>query len=91
MVNFLATDQAEVSTRYSTSGIDRFADGGWHPLPTGEPVISGAAGWIIGRIEARVPAGGSRLVVLEAAAARRPVPEKAGAPWHGATVQPRHP
>ena len=29
--------------------------------------------------------------VLEAAAARRPVPERAGASWRGATVQPHHP
>lgn len=58
VINFLASEQREVSTRYSTSGIDRFAHDGWHPLPTGEPVISGAAGWIIGRVKSRVPAGG---------------------------------
>lgn len=69
VINFLASEQREVSTRYSTSGIDRFAHDGWHPLPTGEPVISGAAGWIIGRVKSRVPAGGSRLVVVEAVAA----------------------
>lgn len=77
MINFLAEDQADVAARFSTSGIDRFAAGGWHPLPTGEPVLTGCAGWIEGRVWSLVPAAGSRLILAEAAAAwgsdRRPL------------------
>ncbi|MFT4216274.1 MAG: flavin reductase family protein [Micropruina sp.] len=77
MINFLAEDQADVAARFATSGIDRFAAGGWHPLPTGEPVLAGCAGWIEGRVRSHVPAAGSRLILAEAAAAwgtdRRPL------------------
>lgn len=69
MVNFLAEDQADVAARFATSGIDRFAAGGWHPLPTGEPVLAGCSGWIEGRVRSRVPAAGSRLIIAQAAAA----------------------
>lgn len=65
-VNLLATDQRQVSTVFATSGIDRFAQVDWHQLPTGEPVLNGAAGWISGRILERVPAGGSHVVIVAA-------------------------
>lgn len=73
VVNFLADDQAELSGRFATSGIDRFADGGWHRLPSGEPILDGCAGWIVARVHNRVPAGGSHLVVVEAVTARSAV------------------
>ncbi|MBA8793030.1 flavin reductase (DIM6/NTAB) family NADH-FMN oxidoreductase RutF [Friedmanniella endophytica] len=66
VVNFLGADQADVSARFATSGIDRFRDTAWHRLPTGEPVLDGVGGWIRARIEDRVPVGGSLLVVLTA-------------------------
>jgi len=68
-VSFLADHQDHVSARFAASGIDRFADGGWSPLPTGEPVIDGAVSWCRARIVQRTPVGGSYLVSLRALAA----------------------
>lgn len=65
-VSFLAAGQAEVSARFATSGIDRFAAGGWHALDTGEPVVDGAAAWIRARIVERIAVGSSHLVTVEA-------------------------
>lgn len=65
-VNLLAADQRQVSTVFATSGIDRFAQVDWRPLPTGEPVLEGTAGWISGRILQRVPAGGSHVILVAA-------------------------
>jgi len=66
VVNFLTADQAEVSTRFATSGIDRFAHGGWSLLPTGEPVLDATPRWVRGRIVQRTPVGSSHLVCLHA-------------------------
>ena len=38
-INFLGADQVDVSARFATSGVDRFAGVGWAWLPTGEPVL----------------------------------------------------
>ena len=65
-VSFLADHQEQLSARFATSGIDRFADGGWTPLPTGEPVIDGAVSWFRARIVQRTPVGDSYLVSLRA-------------------------
>ncbi|MDR3067913.1 MAG: flavin reductase family protein [Cellulomonas sp.] len=65
-VSFLAEDQEHLSARFSTSGIDRFADGGWSTLPTGEPVIDGAVSWVRARIVQRTAVGGSWLVSVRA-------------------------
>ncbi|MFF3063859.1 flavin reductase family protein [Oerskovia sp. NPDC057915] len=67
-VNFLAAEQDDVSARFATSGIDRFAAGGWSPLESGEPVIDGALSWVRGRIIQRTPVGDSYLVSLRALA-----------------------
>jgi len=67
-VSFLAHDQADVSARFATSGIDRFADGGWRALDTGEPVIDGAVAWVRARVVQRTAVGSSHLVTLEATA-----------------------
>lgn len=61
-VSFLADDQDDVSARFATSGIDRFAAGGWTALVTGEPVIDGAVAWVRGRVVDRTAVGGSYLV-----------------------------
>jgi len=66
VVNFLTAEQAEVSTRFATSGIDRFAHGGWSLLPTGEPVLDATPRWVRGRIVQRTPVGSSHLVCLHA-------------------------
>jgi len=60
-VSFLAAGQEDVSARFSASGVDRFASGGWHSLATGEPVIDGAAQWLRGTIVQRTDTGGSYL------------------------------
>lgn len=65
-VSFLAAGQADISTRFATSGIDRFAAGGWHQLDTGEPVIDGASAWLHARIIGRIASGSSHLVTVEA-------------------------
>ncbi|MEN5073372.1 flavin reductase family protein [Isoptericola cucumis] len=67
-VSFLAADQADLSARFATSGIDRFAGGGWHSLGSGEPVVDGAAAWVRARVVERTPVGSSHLVTLQAVA-----------------------
>lgn len=63
-VSLLASHQDDVSARFATSGVDRFAAGGWSTLPTGEPVIDGAHAWIRARVLERTPVGGSFLISL---------------------------
>ncbi|WP_198671736.1 flavin reductase family protein [Desertihabitans aurantiacus] len=68
-INLLAEEQRDLAATFATPGVDRFADADWHRLPTGEPVLVGTAGWISGRITARVEAGSSHLVVVAASSA----------------------
>ncbi|SDS96197.1 NADH-FMN oxidoreductase RutF, flavin reductase (DIM6/NTAB) family [Friedmanniella luteola] len=65
-VNFLAADQVDVSARFATSGIDRFAGVDWRRLPTGEPVISGVPSWVRGEVLQRTAVGSSFLVAVRA-------------------------
>jgi len=65
-ISFLSSGQDDVSARFATSGIDRFAAGGWTALESGEPVIDGAVSWVRGRIVQRAPVGGSYLVSIRA-------------------------
>lgn len=67
-ISFLSGAQDDVSARFATSGIDRFAPGGWTALPSGEPVIDGAVSWVRGRVVQRTPVGGSYLVSVRALA-----------------------
>jgi flavin reductase (DIM6/NTAB) family NADH-FMN oxidoreductase RutF len=62
VINFLAAAQVEVSARFATRGIDRFAGGGWSLLPTGEPVLDGSPSWVRGRVVQRTAIGRSFLV-----------------------------
>jgi len=62
VVNFLAAAQVGVSARFATRGIDRFADGGWSLLATGEPVLEGSRSWVRGRIVQRTAIGRSFLI-----------------------------
>lgn len=64
VVHLLGAGHAELARTFATSGIDRFgAPTRWHRLPTGEPVLDGAAAWLRVSIEHRHPAGGSHLVI----------------------------
>ncbi|GIG21289.1 flavin-dependent reductase [Cellulomonas chitinilytica] len=65
-ISFLSGSQDDVSARFATHGIDRFAAGGWSALPTGEPVIDGAVSWVRGRVVQRTPVGGSYLISVRA-------------------------
>lgn len=78
-VSFLADDQDDVSARFATHGIDRFAAGGWTALPTGEPVIDGAVSWVRARVVQRTPVGDSYLVSLRALESGTAAPEAGGA------------
>jgi len=74
VVNFLAAAQVDVSARFATRGIDRFAEGGWSLLPTGEPVLDGSRSWIRGRIVQRTAIGRSFLVSVLALEAHAGAP-----------------
>ncbi|WP_426593437.1 flavin reductase family protein [Cellulomonas sp. McL0617] len=65
-ISFLASGQDDVSARFATSGIDRFAEGGWTALESGEAVVDGAVSWVRGRIVQRAPVGESYLVSVRA-------------------------
>lgn len=63
-ISFLGADQVDVSARFATRGVDRFAGVAWHRLPTGEPVLDDAPAWVRGEVAQRVPAGSSFLVLV---------------------------
>lgn len=63
-IGFLAAEQVDVSARFATSGVDRFAGVDWHWLPTGEPVLDDVPAWIRGDVVERLPVGASHLVVV---------------------------
>ena len=66
VVNFLSAEQVDLSARFATRGIDRFACGGWSLLDSGEPVLDDAPRWLRAEIIQRTPAGSSHLVCLRA-------------------------
>ena len=64
VVHLLGAEHTELARTFATSGIDRFgAPTRWRRLPTGEPLLDGAAAWLRISIEHRHPAGGSHLVI----------------------------
>lgn len=65
-INFLAAEQVDVSARFATRDVDRFAGVAWHWLTTGEPVLDGVPAWIRGDVVERVAVGSSHLVVVQA-------------------------
>jgi len=67
VVHLLGADQLHIAKLCATSGIDRFADLSlWGRLPTGEPYFPTAQSWIRGRVEGRMPAGGSTVFAVHA-------------------------
>ena len=66
VVNFLSAEQVDLSARFATSGIDRFACGGWSLLDSGEPVLDDTPRWLRAEIIQRTPVGSSHLVCLRA-------------------------
>ena len=71
VVNFLAAEQVDVSARFATSGIDRFAGVAWHRLPSGEPVVDGVPSWVRGEVLQRTAVGSSFLVAVLATRAEQ--------------------
>jgi flavin reductase (DIM6/NTAB) family NADH-FMN oxidoreductase RutF len=65
-ISFLAAEQVDVSARFATRGVDRFADVAWRWLPTGEPVLDDVPAWIRGEVVERIAVGASHLVVVHA-------------------------
>jgi flavin reductase (DIM6/NTAB) family NADH-FMN oxidoreductase RutF len=66
VVHLLSSGHEEIARRFSTRGVDRFGPPiRWRTLPTGEPVLSDVAVWMRARIEHRIAAGESYLVVAE--------------------------
>ncbi|WP_433789346.1 flavin reductase family protein [Actinoplanes sp. CA-252034] len=64
VVHLLGAGHTELARTFATSGIDRFgAPTRWRRLPTGEPVLEGAAAWLRVVIEHRHPAGAAHLVI----------------------------
>jgi len=67
VVHLISAEEVEIAKLGATSGVDRFGpDVVWDRLPTGEPYYPEVGSWIRGRVSQVVPAGGSRLVVVEA-------------------------
>lgn len=62
-ITLLAHDQAEVSRRFASRGVDRFATGGWTTFG-GDPVMSDGVSWLHGPVEQRFDIGGSLLVLV---------------------------
>ena len=63
-VNILAADQEVVCRRFAsnTAGADRFDGIGWHPSPSGSPLLDGALAWIDATVEAEHEAGDHVMV-----------------------------
>jgi len=62
-VNFLSEDQEDVSRRFATKGIDKFADLKWHAGSNGAALIDGA----LGQVECQITAchdGGDHTIVV---------------------------
>ncbi|WOP17509.1 flavin reductase family protein [Raineyella sp. LH-20] len=64
VVNLLAAGQADVAARFAAPAQDRFAGIATETLPGGDVVLTGAVGWVQGRIEQRIDIAGSLLVVV---------------------------
>lgn len=66
LVNFVDASCAHLSAQFARRGTDRFAGAAYEVLPTGEPLLSGAAAWLRARVDGRIPTGESHLVTLHA-------------------------
>ena len=75
VVHIPGADQLELAQHAATSGVDRFPEGLWTRLPTGEPVYPGVHAWVRGRIVNRLEAGTSTICVVEALSSSAPDPD----------------
>jgi len=64
-VNFLSEDQEEVSRRFATKGIDKFAALRWHAGTNGAAILDGALGYVECKITQCHDGGDHTIVVGE--------------------------
>lgn len=62
-ISILAAGQEELCRQFAISGGDKFAGVGWHPAPSGAPILDGALGWIDCDLERSVEAGDHYIVL----------------------------
>jgi 3-hydroxy-9,10-secoandrosta-1,3,5(10)-triene-9,17-dione monooxygenase reductase component len=62
-VNFLAADQAEISTAMATKGSDKYDGIGWRPAPTGAPLLDGVLGHVDCTVHSVHEAGDHYVVI----------------------------
>ncbi|MCX2730439.1 flavin reductase family protein [Saccharopolyspora sp. NFXS83] len=62
-VNVLADRQEAVSTAFGRGGVDKFAEVGWHPGPSGSPVLDDVLAWADCTVEAVHEAGDHYVVI----------------------------
>jgi len=56
-INVLASDQQNISNRFATWPVDRFAQLDWQPGLNGVPVIAGCCAWFEVSNHSQIPAG----------------------------------
>ena len=66
-VNFLSEDQEEISRRFATKGVDKFADINWYPGSNGAAIIEGVLGYVECSITQCHDGGDHTIVVGELA------------------------
>jgi flavin reductase (DIM6/NTAB) family NADH-FMN oxidoreductase RutF len=76
-VNIFGAQHEEISRRFATRGVDRFAGVAWHSRPAG-PALDDAVAWIECTVDAQYEAGDHLIVV--GAVDRLDVREDAGEP-----------
>ncbi|MGW7516952.1 flavin reductase family protein [Streptomyces sp. NPDC054796] len=62
-VNILGEGQRMLSTRFATSGAEKFSGVPWTPSPGGAPVLDGSIGWIECSVEEEITAGDHTVVL----------------------------
>jgi 3-hydroxy-9,10-secoandrosta-1,3,5(10)-triene-9,17-dione monooxygenase reductase component len=62
-VNVLGEEHEEVSRRFATRGVDKFASTAWHTGVSGSPVLDDAIAYVDCRFEAEHPGGDHKIVV----------------------------
>ncbi|MEU2390819.1 flavin reductase family protein [Streptomyces sp. NPDC007369] len=96
-VHLLRRDQRELAELFgglTGDRVDKFARTGWRPGRDGSPVLSDAADWFTGRIEAVVAGGDHEGFLLSPVEQSPPAPGPAAPPMRYADVcdvEPGHP
>ena len=62
-VNVLSAGQRELSHRFGSRGVDKFAGVAWSPSPGGAPVLDGVLSWVDAEIETVHVAGDHHVVI----------------------------